>query len=302
MSVVDRARPSQRGWLTDRRFAVLLLLPGLTLFAIVVLYPLVASLTTGLFEQSLVEPGRRFVGLANLADVLGDRFWPLLKTTLVFTAGATLTPFVLGFALALALNSGVRSVGFLRGIFLLPWVIPAVVSSFLWMWIFNANYGVLNGLLLGTGLFDEAEPWLGQPGTAMFALIVTRTWAAFPWMMVMLLAGLQTVPDELHEAAAMDGAGAVRRFRMVTLPHLRTIVGIVLLLETIWNFQHFDTIYVLTQGGPAGTTTTFAVAVYDTAFKAYDLGHAGALGALWMVLLGVLVAVYLRWSERRDQP
>lgn len=120
-------------------------------------------------------------------------------------------------------------------------------------------------------------------------------------MMVMLLAGLQTVPRELHEAAEMDGASQIRRFRHVTVPHLRGIIGIVLLLEFIWNFQHFDIIYVMTGGGPAGTTQTFATAVYDTAFKGYDLGRAGAIGLLWMVLLSVLVVLYVKFSETEEE-
>jgi multiple sugar transport system permease protein len=116
--------------------------------------------------------------------------------------------------------------------------------------------------------------------------------------MVMMLAGLQTVPKELHEAASMDGAGTVRRFFSVTWPQVRGIAGLVTLLEFIWNFQHFDTIFVLTGGGPAGTTDTFSTVVYNDAFKAYDLGHAAALGLLWMALLLILVVIYVRFSER----
>ncbi|GAA2380318.1 sugar ABC transporter permease [Nonomuraea africana] len=280
--------------LSDGQFAWLLMIPGLALFLAIIAYPLASALVTGFFEQSLVRPGRAFAGLSNFADVLGGDFWPVLRNTLVFTIGATLIPFVIGYALALALNSGIRGSGFLRGLFLFPWVIPGVVVSFLWLWIFNANYGVLNGVLMELGFIETTVSWLGQPVTAMIAVIVTKTWASFPWMMVMLLAGLQTMPKELHEAASVDGAGAVRRFRSVTLPHMKGIAGIVLLLEFIWNFQHFDTIYVLTGGGPAGATKTFAVAVYDTAFKGFDLGHATALGGLWMLLLLVLVAFYLR--------
>ncbi|MGW3615101.1 carbohydrate ABC transporter permease [Micromonospora sp. NPDC005163] len=287
--------------LGDGAFAALLMLPALAMLAAIVVYPLVASLVTAFFEQSLVEPGRTFVGLDNITDLLGGDFWRLLRQTLVFTVGATIAPFLVGLALALALNTRIRGRATLRGLLLIPWLVPSVVVSFLWMWIFNANYGLANGALEALGLIDAPQAWLAGSGTAMTAVIVAKTWASFPWIMVMILAGLQTVPVELHEAAETDGAGAVQRFFAVTLPHLRGIIGIVLLLELIWNFQHFDLIYVMTGGGPAGATETFATAVYETAFQGFDLGRAGALGLLWMMLLLVMVAVYVRRSEREGQ-
>ncbi|MBV7247427.1 MULTISPECIES: carbohydrate ABC transporter permease [Streptomyces] len=285
--------------LSDGAFALLLTAPGIALFAAIIFYPLLSALFTGFFRQDLRLPGREFVGLDNFTYWLNGDLFTILQQTLIFTVGATLAPFAVGFALALALNTGIKGSGFLRGVFLFPWVIPGVVVSFLWMWIFNANYGVLNGVLVQAGIIEESVAWLGRPGTAMLAVIVTKTWASFPWMMVMLLAGLQTVPKELHEAASMDGAGAIRRFFAVTWPQVRGVASIVLLLEFIWNFQHFDTIYVLTGGGPAGTTETFATAVYQTAFSGFDIGRATALGGLWMVLLLLLVVVYLRITERK---
>jgi len=297
----SRSAPRAGSRLTTTTFAVLLVLPGLALLVAVVLYPLIAALVTAFFQQSLVIPGRQFVGLDNIISVLQGDFVDLLAQTLTFTVGTTLIPFVIGFALALALNTRIRGANVLRGFFLVPWLIPGVVVSFLWMWIFNANYGVLNGLLETVGAIDGPEAWLAHPGTAMAAVIIAKSWQSFPWMMVMLLAGLQTVPGELHEAAEIDGAGVVRRFFAITVPHLKGIIGLVVLLEFIWNFQHFDIIYVLTGGGPAGATQTFATAVYETAFKGYDLGRAGALGLLWMVLLMVLVVVYVRFSEKGEK-
>ncbi|MBD8533467.1 sugar ABC transporter permease [Plantibacter sp. CFBP 13570] len=280
-------------------FAFVLVLPGLALLVAVVAYPLLTALVTAFFKQSLVVPGREFVGLQNIIDVLQGDFLKLLGQTMVFTLGTTIAPFIIGFALALALNTRIRGAKMLRGLMLIPWLVPGVVVSFLWMWIFNANYGVANAVL---GLFGiEAQAWLAQPQTAMFAVIVAKTWQSFPWIMVMLLAGLQTVPQELHEAAEMDGAGTIRRFFSITVPQLKGIIGLVLLLEFIWNFQHFDIIYVLTGGGPAGSTQTFATAVYETAFRGFDLGHAGALGLLWLILLMALVVVYVRFSEKGEQ-
>lgn len=287
--------------ISDGMFAVLLAAPGLALLLAVVVYPLVTALVTAFFKQSLVLPGREFVGLQNIIDILTGDFARLLGQTLVFTLGTTIFPFIIGMALALALNTRIPGGKTLRGLMLLPWLIPGVVVSFLWMWIFNANYGVMNALLQALGVISEPQAWLAQPTTAMIGVIVAKTWQSFPWMMVMLLAGLQTVPKELHEAAEIDGAGTIRRFFSITVPQIRGIIGLVLLLEFIWNFQHFDIIYVLTGGGPAGSTQTFATAVYDTAFHGFDLGHAGALGLLWMILLMGLVVVYVRFSEKGEK-
>jgi len=282
--------------LSDTQFGILLALPALALFAVITIYPLFSSMYQGLLEKSLLWPGQEFVGTKNIRAVLDDDFMPLLRTTLTFTVYATLLPFVIGFVVALILNTSIRGQGLLRSLFLLPWLIPTVVVSFLWMWIFNANYGVLNGLLRQTGLIVENINWLGHRERAMFAVIVAKSWNTFPWMAVMLLAGLQTIPREFNEAAAIDGAGRARIFRHITLPQLRGIIGTVVLLSFIWNFQHFETLYVMTTGGPARATTTFSVAVYKTAFQKFDLGEAGAIGILWMALLSVIVALYLKFG------
>lgn len=296
----ERTRSPRR--LRGTGFVWLLVLPGLAMLVAVVLYPLLRSIVMAFFDESLLYPGRDFVGLDNIVSVLTGDFPQLLWQTLIFTSGATLFPFLIGLALALALDTGIRGRAAMRGMFLFPWLLPSVVVSFLWSWIFDANYGVLNGLLESLSLIDSPVAWLFDTETARAGLILAKTWNSFPWIMVMLLAALQTVPSELKEAASIDGAGAIRRFWTITWPHISGVTGIILLLEVIWNFQHFDLIYVMTGGGPAGTTSTLATALYDAAFSSYNLGEAGAIGVLWIVLLMAMVVVYVHLSERSEDP
>ncbi|MFF2390579.1 carbohydrate ABC transporter permease [Agromyces sp. NPDC058104] len=286
-------RRSQRSF-----FPLLLIAPAASLLIAVLIYPLVAALIDAFFESSLLYPEKTFVGFENIVEALTIEFGPLLVTTLTFAVPATLAPFLIGLVAALGLNQRMRGRAALRSVLLFPWVLPGVVVSFLWLWIFDANYGVLNGLLRTAGLIDENIGWLQSGPGAMTAIIVARTWATFPWMMVMLLAALQSFPNDVYEAARMDGANSWQRFWNVTVPGLIPVASVVVLLEFIWNFQQFDLPYVLTQGGPAGATTTFSLAVYETAFKGFDLGMAGALGVLWMLVLLPAVLLYLRGMER----
>ena len=294
-------RCQRPGRLKDTQTAILLVLPAAALLLAIIVYPLLNSMLIGFLDKSLIYGGGAFVGFKNLEAVLNNEFIPVLGNTLVFAIGATLLPFFIGFGAALILNGPIPARGFLRGAFLLPWLVPSVIASFLWLWIFNANYGVLNGFLRSLGVLSQNNSWLSSGGSAMLAVLIAKTWQTFPWIAVMLLAGLQTIPADQMESAAIDGANRWNRFTHVTLPHLRNVIGIVLLLSLIWNFQHFETIYVMTQGGPAKATTTFSVAVYQTAFQAFDLGKAGALGILWMLLLSIVVIVYLRFGMRGEE-
>lgn len=281
--------------------AVLLVLPAVALLLAIIVYPLLNSMYIGFLDKSLVYGGDKFIGLENIQAVLKGDFWLILSNTLVFSLTATLLPFFLGFVVALVLNSPFQGQNILRGAFLLPWLVPSVIASFLWLWIFNANYGVLNGVLRNLGLIEQNMNWLSNGDSAMAAVLIAKTWQTFPWITIMILAGLQTIPAELVEAAALDGANRLQRFLTITVPHLEGVSGVVLLLSLIWNFQHFETIYVMTRGGPAKATTTFAVAVYQTAFQSFDLGKAGALGILWMVLLALVVFVYLRFGMGSEE-
>jgi multiple sugar transport system permease protein len=190
----------------------------------------------------------------------------------------------------------------LRGLTLLPWVIPQIVVSFLFLFMYNPSVGVVNVLLRDLGVIRHFVPWLALPGTAPPAVAITYVWTEAPFFMLMLLAGLQTIPPEIVEAAVVDGAGWWQRLRHVVLPGLRRIIAISTILMVIWNFNNFTIIWPLTQGGPVNATLTFAVWVYRQAFQNFDLGTAGTIGVAWLLLLLVVTFFYLRLMGGEEAP
>lgn len=279
----------------------LLATPAIALFVLVIAFPLVQSLAFGFFDKSLLSDSQEFVGLEQVTSLLNsDRFWRVAWNTAVFVVGSSVGAFVVAVALALALNTRMRGKAWLRTVFLMPWILPGVVVSFLWAWIFDSNYGLANGLLYRIGGETALLQWLDEPGLAMFAVIVAKIWHSFPWMMIMILAALQSIPQETDDAAAVDGAFGWRKQAFVVLPQIKSTLALVLLLETIWGLQHFEIPFVMTDGGPVGSTTTLSVELYKTAFQKFDIGTAGGLGIIWMLMMGALVAVYITYLRRQE--
>jgi multiple sugar transport system permease protein len=296
----ERRPPRRRSRLAagDRHFGIMLALPAVLLFLVVSVFPLVSSLGTSLFKQSLIRPGRTFVGFSNYGEVFGQ-FLQGLGTTLTFSVAATILPVLLGVGLAMLLSARLRGRNLLRGLMMLPWLLPGVVVAFLWAWIFNDNYGVINYVLQHIGL--PSVNILGNPVGAMIAVVIAKTWNSFPWIMVVALAALQTLPTEQLEAAALDGATRRQRFRFIAFPHIVGPVALVTVLEFIYNFGNFDTIFVMTGGGPGTSTTTLAVSLYNMAFGSYDLGAASAMGVLWLILLAIISGGYLLLNRKLER-
>ncbi len=292
-------RPSGKG-LSDKTFAYLLLFPALTAFLLVIVYPFLNSLLMSFTDRSMLSQTYKFVGLKNFQTIFSDpNFAGVFKNTLVFVVGSVALPFVLGFIWAIVLNEKFRLSEFLRGLTLIDWIIPSTAIGFLWMWIFNGEYGVLNGLLRSMNLIDENVNWLGQSSTAMLVIILARTWQLLPWNMAFITGGLQGISTELVEAANIDGANNWQVFRNIVLPELKPVISLILILSTIGALQHFDLFWVMTEGGPARATTTLAVEVYRNAFKNWKLGLAASVGVIWVLLLSVFSYLYIR-SNMRD--
>lgn len=286
--------------LTDSQFAWLLVLPALTVFILIILYPFINSLIMSFTDQSLLFPGRKFVGLANFTRVFGDpNFFEVLWNTLIFVVVGTIVPFILGFIWAIILNQGFKGSELLRGLTLINWIIPSTAIGFLWMWIFHGQFGLLNAFLKALGLIRDNINWLGQARTAMPVVLLAKTWQTLPWFMAFLLGGLQGVSYDQIEAARIDGAGNIQVFRHVVVPEMKPIITLVLLLGAIGSLQHFDLIWVMTQGGPARATTTLSVEVYRSAFHNWKLGVAAAVGTVWVLAMTLVSFFYLK-SLRLD--
>jgi multiple sugar transport system permease protein len=298
--VVRRRRPaaSLSGWL-DREsvFSWLMMAPPLLFLAALVGYPFCYGILLSLQDRPVAHPGT-FVGLKNFITNFNDPiFWKVAANTFVYTVAATLLKMVGGLALALAMNQQFPMKNLVRALLLLPFIVPTVLSTVAWMWILDPAFSVLNWFLLALGVPKPGPSWLGNPVLAMGSIIVINTWRGLPFYGITLLAGLQTVPPELYEAATIDGASGWQRFRFVTLPLLQPIILIVTLFSVIFTFADFQLVYVLTHGGPQNATQLFATYAFDIAMGAGQLGH-GASVALAMfpalALLIIALTIYMR--------
>src|SRR5262247_2472279 len=241
-----------------------------------------------------------FVGMENYVRLWDDGFFRrAVYNSFLFTFSSVGFKLALGMLMALVLTSRVRFRSFWTGVLLIPWVAPTVVSALNFLWIYDASLGVLNYLLVKVfRILPQGVGWLSEPGTAMASVIFVNIWRGFPFFGISFLAGLKAIPAEQYEAAAVDGANVVQRFRHVTLPSLRKIIIIVVLLSTIWTFNDFGIVYILTKGGPGGTTMVMPVLTYETAFGAQRLGEAIAVALYLLPALALTIVVLARYMRK----
>jgi multiple sugar transport system permease protein len=279
----------------EARFGVLLALPPLLAFGAVILYPFLNSVGMSLFRVTLLSPDPVFAGLRNFERLFEDAIlvqtW---LTTVLFVVVTTAATFALGFAWALVLNERFRFRAAVRSASLLPWVLPSTVTAFLWAWMFNAQYGVINAALMSMGAIDEPIAWLATPEGAMAGVVVAKTWLSIPLFTAFLLAGLQSLPGEQVEAARIDGASNAQVIRHVALPHLKPTIVVLLVLGAMGNLQQFDVIYAMTGGGPLRATTVLSIEVHRQAFESWNIGIAAAVGVIWFLTIAGPAYVYLR--------
>ncbi len=269
--------------------------PAVLLLLAVLVYP---ALTT--LRLSVTLPGGG-IGLRQYGYLLSDPlFWQVMRQTGLFVAASVAAHLLLGLGLALLLAGPVPARSAFRVVALLPWVVPDVVAGIVWKWILNPLYGVLNDLLMAARLASQPVEWLTHPTLASVSLILANVWRGFPFVMVILLAGLQGIPQELYEAASLDGAGPWARFRFVTLPGLRKVLVVALALDTIWEVRRFGLIQAMTGGGPGTLTEVLSTQVFKQYFHFYRFEYASAMAIAMTVLLLMVSLPYVRMMMRED--
>src|ERR1700724_709337 len=293
-------RPRLRVLEDERWLALVLLVPTLVLLGMFIAYPFVRGILLSVTNTRVGVPGD-FVGLANFYKIFNDGiFRTSVYNTFVYTGVTTVFKFALGLWLAVLLNRHFRVKALTRAFILLPFIIPTVLSTFAWKWMFDPTFSVLNWLLYHLGLIHSRINWLGDPNLAMISVIIVNVWRGVPFYAISLLAGLQTISPELHEAAAIDGARAWARFRHVTWPLLLPVTLVIVLFSVIQTFADFQLVYVLTGGGPANATQLFATYAYQLGIGTGLLSQGAAISlAIFPILLLVVIVqlVYIRKAE-----
>jgi multiple sugar transport system permease protein len=289
-------RKRRRG---DGRDAWLLVLPALVPVVLISVYPLVQGILLGFTDaEAGLNQVTNFNGLDNYERLLhNELFWASFRIGLMWAFGVTIIQFLASLGLALLLNADLRLRWLARTLALVPWAMPRVVIAIIWRLMLNPTYGPVNETLRSLGLPGDIN-WLGDFSTALPAVIVVGVWAGMPQTTITLLAGLQNVSGDLHEAAAIDGAGTWQRFWHVTLPALRPVIAAITSLDLIWNFNSFALVFVLTAGGPGGKTMLPMLFAYNEAFRYGNFGYAAALGNVMVVVIAAFLFFYLRGQAR----
>lgn len=293
-------RRGKHNRLNSKLFGYALLVPATVLLLFVSVYPLLNGIFISMTNKQMLFPDRdRFVFLDNYAKLMGDsEFWGTLGFTFLYTALTVLFSYLFGLVLALVLNRKIPGRAIFRTLFLLPWVIPSVVAMTNWSWVLNDQFGIVNTTLLSLGVIDKPILFFASYALVRPSVIAISVWKSMPFMMISLLAGLQGVPDDLYEAASIDGAGYFRSLFSITLPLIKPVSLVSATLSFIWTLNNFDNIWMLTNGGPNGHTFTLPILSYYTAFFRQDQGYAATIATTLIVAM-VILGGLSSWLQKK---
>ena len=290
----------------DKIFAIALMIPAIITTVSFILVPVVDSIYRSFFDYKVrnIISGQPGVwnNFANYTKLFSNgKLIPSMTNTLAFVFGVVIAQFVLGMALALILNSNVKFSRFIRSIMMVPWVVPTLISGLVWLWMFQPQYGLVKyfvGILTKGRLTDFAI--LNNPATAMFGVSVAALWKQIPLATLLLLAGLANVPEDMQEAAKIDGANGVQRFFRIVLPYMKSVIKVTVSMSIIENFKQFPMFWTMTGGGPNNSTTTMAILSYREAFVSNNFGSGAAVTTVWMLMMIIVVYIYNRIFKSED--
>ncbi len=287
----------------DARTAWLLLTPSLLVMLGVTLWPVISTFILSFFHVPTgINQVRTFVGFANYIEMLKDQlFWATIGRTLYFTVVSVGLELALGLAIAQLIHSRPWGWQFLRFALIIPWAVPTIVNGAMWRWIYSADFGALNGLLLHLGLIKQYVPWLTLPNMAMNLVIVADIWHTMPFVALVLQAALAGLPEDLDEAASVDGANAWQRFWQIRIPLLRPAILVALIVRTVDAFRVFDIVYIITSGGPAYKTLTITYLTYLNSFAFGKQGTGAALSFLISAFTIIMALLYIRFLYRPEE-
>jgi multiple sugar transport system permease protein len=287
--------------LADNTLGVILLLPSVLLFVVLLLYPLAYVIYVSFFSKSLLSPQMAFVGLDNYTALLASgEYWNALKNSVIWAGGTVSLQVGLGVAVALLLHQAFSGRAVARGLVLFPYMVPIISVTLTWLLMFTAlRYGVVNYLLMEFGLIDAPIAWLVS--NPMLTVVLVGVWKYFPFVVIVVLARLQLIPQDLYEAAKIDGASTLALFTDITLPQLRNVLFVVVLLRTIWMFNNFEVVYLLTGGGPLRATMTLPILVYEEAFGSFRMGQGAAVAVTMFLFLLIVLSIYFRLFRRAEE-
>ncbi|UCE56008.1 MAG: sugar ABC transporter permease [Desulfobacterales bacterium] len=288
--------------LSAQKTGIILISPAILLIFSLLVYPVLYGVWLSFFKKHSFFPGQKFVGLANYIYLMTNSdFWMSIWYGTVYSVSTIVLQIVLGIIAALIVNEAFRGRNFVRGVLLFPYVIPTVVAIILWKWLLNNQFGLVNYLMMAVGIIDDPISWMGKDHI-MTSLIIISVWEFFPFVVLSVLARMQTIPPTLYEAAQVDGAGPIRRFFHVTLPQLRNVLFVVILLRSIWMFTKFDTVWLLTQGGGAEKyIRTLPVYAYMRTFMYYQAGLGSTLAVIMFLILIISTAIYFKMFRREEE-
>lgn len=278
------------------------ILPALLVVGLLLLYPVVSSIFFSFTSKHLIKQGYEFIWFENYAKVLSDpEFWRAFWTSVKWTVASLIGQILVGFTAALALERIRRGKGFYRTMLIIPWAFPSIVIALSWKWILNGVSGFLPNFLVQIGLCSSPPEFLSSGGLVFPTLVFINIWFGAPLIMVNVLSALQTVPKDQYEAAQLDGASPWQSFIHITVPHIRVVVGLLVVLRTIWVFNNFDTIYLITGGGPANITTTVPIYAYNLGWGLKQLGRSSAVTVLLLIFLLCVCMLYFKLLDKWEK-